>query len=176
MRADALPGTPAQRIVERNGAKWVQVEGVFLARDVPRFTGQAECALDDKGRLVVPMRFRERLGSGFFLTIARPDPCLALYPAVTWRLVCDRLEEAAVKDERFRRYVRKLSAYTEETQCDAQGRLTIPPQLRRFAGIEREVVTIGTLGRIELWAKDRLGELDPSDDEDAALATELGLY
>jgi MraZ protein len=152
------------------------VEVLPLARDVPRFTGQAECALDDKGRLVVPVRFRERLGSGFFLTIARPDPCLALYPDATWRAFCDRLEEAAVKDQRFRRYVRKLSAYTEETQCDAQGRVTLPPKLRAFAGIEREVVAIGTLGRIELWAKDRLGELDPADDEDAGLATELGLY
>ena len=150
--------------------------GSSLARDVPRFTGQAECALDDKGRLVVPVRFRERLGTGFFLTVARPDPCLALYPAATWRSYCDRLEDAAVKDARFRLYVRKLSASTEETQCDAQGRVLIPPKLRRYAGIEREVVAIGTLGRIELWAKDRLGDLEAADDDAADLATELGLY
>jgi MraZ protein len=143
---------------------------------VPRFTGQAGCSLDDKGRLVVPARFRERLGPGFYLTVARPDPCLALYPIATWRAFCDRLEDAAVKDDRFRAYVRKLSAATEETQCDSQGRVTIPANLRRYAGLEREVVAIGTLGRIELWAKDRLPELHRFDDDDSALATELGLY
>jgi len=50
--------------------------------EIPRFTGSVEHALDDKGRLVVPARFRERLGAGFFVTIAEPEPCLALYPSV----------------------------------------------------------------------------------------------
>ncbi|MGZ3507624.1 MAG: division/cell wall cluster transcriptional repressor MraZ, partial [Vulcanimicrobiaceae bacterium] len=70
--------------------------------DLPRFTGQVEHALDDKGRLIVPARFRERLGTGFILTIAQPDPCLALYPAATWADFCERLEGAPRKDERYR--------------------------------------------------------------------------
>ena len=152
------------------------MEGAFLARDVPRFTGQAEHALDDKGRLVVPARFRERLGAGFILTIAQPDPCLALYPTVTWEAFCERLEGAAQKDERFRRFVRHLFSFTEEAQCDAQGRLLIPPKLRAYAGIEREAVTIGTLTRIEVWAKERLDAVRPSADDAASFMSELGLY
>jgi MraZ protein len=148
----------------------------FLAREVPHFTGQAEHALDDKGRLVVPARFRERLGPGFILTIAPPDSCLALYPLSTWESVCERLENAPTKDRAFRQFVRHIFAHTEEVQCDAQGRLLIPPKLRTFAGIQREVVTIGTLTRVELWAKERLGESSLSGDEAAAFAAELGLY
>lgn len=142
----------------------------------PRFTGSVEHALDDKGRLVIPARFRERLGSGFFLTIARPDPCLALYPSSTWEEVCARLEAAPTKDERFRRFIRHLFAHTEEATCDAQGRLVIPATLRAYAGITKDVVSIGSLVRVELWAKERLGEQALPDAEVAALATELGLY
>ena len=142
----------------------------------PRFSGSAEHALDDKGRLVIPARFRERLGSGFFLTIARPDPCLALYPASTWGEVCAKLEAAPLKDDRYRRFVRQLFAHTEEAACDAQGRLVIPAHLRAYAGMLRDVTSIGTLTRIELWAKERLGEHALPDDEVTALTTELGLY
>ncbi len=123
----------------------------------------------------MPARFRERLGSGFILTIAQPDPCLALYPAVAWEAFCERLD-AAPKDERFRRFVRHLFAHTEEASCDSQGRLLIPPALRAYAGIEREAVSIGSLTRIEIWAPERLGALAPSNDDAAAISAELGLY
>ncbi|HEY0798057.1 MAG TPA: division/cell wall cluster transcriptional repressor MraZ [Candidatus Baltobacteraceae bacterium] len=143
---------------------------------MPRFVGSAEHALDEKGRLVVPARFRERLGAEFVLTIAEPDPCLALYPASTWDRVCERLEAAPVKDQRYRRFMRHLFAHTEEVSCDGQGRLLIPPALRAYSGIERECVSIGSLTRVEIWAKERLGALRPSEDEAEAFATELGLY
>ncbi|MBD5657645.1 MAG: hypothetical protein IAI50_21085, partial [Candidatus Eremiobacteraeota bacterium] len=122
-----------------------QSGGFPLAREVARFTGRAESALDDKGRLVVPARFRERLGAKFIVTIAQPDPCLALYPLATWESFCERLDAAPVKDERYRRFVRHLFAHTDETACDTQGRLLLPAALRTYSGIERDVVSIGSL-------------------------------
>ncbi len=124
----------------------------------------------------MPARFRERLGAGFIVTIAQPDACLALYPQTTWEAFCERLDAAPLKDERYRRFVRHLFAHTEEVTCDAQGRLLIPASLRAYAGIEREAVSIGSLTRIEIWAKERLGAMTPSADEAAAFTTELGLY
>jgi MraZ protein len=150
--------------------------GLSLARDIPRFTGRADHALDDKGRLVVPARFRDRLGAKFIVTIAEPDPCLALYPLGTWEAFCERLDAAAVKDERFRRFVRHVFANTEEVACDAQGRLLIPPALRAYAQIERDAVSIGSLTRIEVWSPARLGTLAPTPEDTAAFTTELGLY
>ncbi|MGH7728998.1 MAG: division/cell wall cluster transcriptional repressor MraZ [Vulcanimicrobiaceae bacterium] len=152
------------------------MEVASLARDVPRFTGRVEHALDDKGRLVVPARYRERLGAGFILTIAEPDPCLALYPQSTWEAICARLDAAPRKDERFRRFVRHLFAHSDEVTCDAQGRLLVPPALRAYAGIEREAVSLGSLTRVEIWARERLDATVPSHDEAAAFADELGLY
>lgn len=124
----------------------------------------------------MPVRFRDRLGAKFIITIAEPDACLALYPQATWDAFCERLEAAPLKDERYRRFVRHLFAHTDEATLDAQGRLVIAPALRSYAGLEREAVSIGSLTRVEIWAKERLGIASPSPDEAAAFTTELGLY
>jgi MraZ protein len=150
--------------------------GYSLNRDVPRFTGRVEHALDDKGRLVIPARFRERLGAGFIVTIAEPDPCLALYPLAAWEAFCERLEAAPVKDVNYRRQVRHLFSHTDEATCDAQGRLLIAPMLRTYAGLVKDAVSIGSLTRVEIWAKERLDPFHPSADEAASFMTELGLY
>ncbi len=143
--------------------------------DLPRFLGSAEHALDDKGRLIVPARFRERLGPGFVITIALPEPCLALYPSVTWGEFCAQLEAAPRKDERFRRLVRHLFANTEEVACDAQGRLVVPAALRQYAGIERDVVSVGSLTRVEIWAKERYPAHAAPEGEVAEFIADLGL-
>jgi MraZ protein len=143
--------------------------------ELPRFFGSVEHALDEKGRLIVPARFRERLGAGFVITIA-PEHCLALYPSVTWAGICARLEEAPVKDDRFRRFVRNLFANTEEVACDAQGRLVIPAPLRSYASIDRDIVSIGALTRVEVWAKERYAEHAAPSGDVAGLMADLGLY
>jgi len=135
-----------------------------------------EHALDDKGRLIVPARFRERLGAGFVITIAQPDPCLALYPSVTWAQFCARLEEAPRKDERYRRLVRHLFAHTEEVACDSQGRLVVPGALRGYASIDRDVVSIGSLTRVEIWAKEQYAAHAAPEGEVADFMADLGLY
>lgn len=147
-----------------------------MQAELPRFMGSVEHALDEKGRLVVPARFRDRLGAGFVLSIAQPDPCLALYPAATWTQVCARLESAPRKDEGFRRFVRRLFAHTEEVTCDAQGRLGIPAGLRAYAGIERDVISVGSLSRVEIWAKERYAEHAQVGADAADFAADLGLY
>jgi MraZ protein len=147
-----------------------------LHADLPRFTGSVEHALDEKGRLIVPARFRERLGAGFVITIAQPEPCLALYPSVTWAEFCTRLETAPRKDERFRRLVRHLFAHTEEVACDAQGRLLIPAALRGFASIDRDVVSIGALTRVEIWAKEQYASHSAPEGEVADFMADLGLF
>jgi MraZ protein len=146
-----------------------------LAADRPLFTGSVEHSLDDKGRLVVPARFRERLGAGFFLTIAQPDPCLALYPAATWAELCTKLEAAPVKDAGYRSFVRFLFAHTDELSCDTQGRLMIPAALRAYAGIEKDVVSIGSLTRVEIWSQERY-ERETGAAGARDFATELGLF
>ncbi len=143
--------------------------------ELPRFAGSEQHALDDKGRLIVPARFRERLGPHFVLTIAHPDPCLALYPMATWVEFCGRIEALPVKDDRYRRYVRYLFAHSEEVACDAQGRVVVPALLRSYAGIERNVVSVGLLTRIEIWAQERYAFQTPPEGEVPGFMAELGL-
>ncbi len=85
----------------------------------------------------MPARFRERLGAGFFLTIAEPDPCLALYPASTWSDFCARIEAAPVKDARYRSFVRHIFANTEELSTDARAASSSPPRCARTPASRR---------------------------------------
>lgn len=143
---------------------------------LPKFTGQFEHSLDDKGRLTVPSRLRARLGDHFVLTIAPPEPCLALYPDPTWSEFCTKLEAASRKDARYRSFVRHLFANTEEITLDGQGRVVLPQALREYASIERDVVLVGTLTRVELWSAARWNKASAPPDGMADLMTELGLY
>jgi MraZ protein len=143
--------------------------------ELPRFAGSEQHALDHKGRLIVPARFRERLGPQFVLTISPPDPCLALYPSATWVEFCERLESVPQKDARYRRFLRYLFSHTQEVACDGQGRLVVPALLRSYAGIERNVVSVGLLTRVEIWAKERYDFETPPEGEVPAFLAELGL-
>jgi MraZ protein len=142
--------------------------------ELPRFAGSEQHALDPKGRLIVPARFRERLGPQFVLTISHPDPCLALYPMPTWVEFCGQIEAAPLKDERYRRFVRYLFAHSEEVACDNQGRVVVPALLRTYAGIERYVVSVGMLTRIEIWAKERYDFQTPPEGEVPGFMAGLG--
>jgi MraZ protein len=143
---------------------------------LPKFTGQFEHSLDDKGRLTIPARFRARLGDHFVLTIAPPEPCLALYPEPTWTEFCAKLEAATRKDGRYRSFVRHLFANTEEVSLDSQGRVVLPQALRDHAAVDRDVVLVGTLTRVELWSKAGWAKAGGAPDGMADLMTELGLY
>ena len=143
---------------------------------LPKFTGQFEHSLDEKGRLTVPARLRARLGDHFVLTIAPPESCLALYPEPTWSDFCTKLEAAARKDARYRSFVRHLFANTEEVSLDAQGRVVLPQALRDYAKIERDVVLVGTLTRVEVWSAAGWRRAGTPPDDMADLMTELGLY
>ena len=147
-----------------------------MQADLPRFAGSEQHALDEKGRLIVPARFRERLGKQFVVTIAQPEPCLALYPSATWAQFCSGLEAAPIKDARYRSIVRHLFAHTEEASCDSQGRMLVPPRLREYAAINRQVVSVGVFARIEIWAAERYEYQAPAQDDVSKLISDLGLY
>lgn len=143
---------------------------------LPKFTGQYEHSLDDKGRLTIPARLRARLGDHFVLTIAPPDPCLAMYPETTWSEFCAKLESATRKDATYRAFVRHLFANTEEVSLDSQGRLLLPASLREMARIERDAVLVGTLTRVEIWSAEQWRQAGVAPSHMADLMTELGLY
>jgi len=122
----------------------------------------------------VPARYRDKLGSEFFLTIAPGDRCLLLYTAASWHSVEQKLRDVANKDDAHWEFVRTLTAPMLELEFDAQGRILLPAGHRARVGIERDVVLLGAISRLELWAKERVPRLTPSSN-DVERAAQLGL-
>lgn len=110
--------------------------------------GEHQYALDDKGRVVIPPRFRRVLGDQVVLTRGI-DPCVTVYSPTEWVKVEEALRRLPTRQ---RDVVRYLLAGAVDVDLDRQGRITLPQHLRQHAGIERDVVVVGLISRLEIWS------------------------
>jgi len=115
------------------------------------FLGTHEPKLDDKGRLVLPAKFREQLAEGLVITKGQ-ERCLFAFPMAEFDRVTEALAQAPVTHRAVRDYSRVFFASASHEIPDKQGRVTIPPSLRTYAGLERDCVVIGANTRVEIWA------------------------
>ena len=123
------------------------------------FLGQFEHALDQKGRIILPVKFREQLESGAYLA-ASLDGCLALYETEEFKRVMSDVLEAGKRGQRERQTARMFAANATEASIDRQGRMLIPGHLRTFASLERDVVITGNVNKVEIWDAGRWQEVD----------------
>ncbi|MGC5616125.1 division/cell wall cluster transcriptional repressor MraZ [Georgenia sp. Z1491] len=114
------------------------------------FLGTYEPRLDDKGRLILPAKFRTDLADGLVLTRGQ-DRCLFAFPTAEFESMHERLRQAPVTSKQARDYLRVFLSGASDEVPDKQGRLTIPANLRRYAGLDRELAVIGAGSRIEIW-------------------------
>lgn len=133
------------------------------------FMGQYEHSIDTKGRIIVPARFRENLGESFVVTRGL-DGCLFLYPDAEWQKFVEKLQSLP-SNQNTRRMQRQFLSKAMEVAIDKQGRILIPSLLREIASLEKEVVFVGMMNRIEVWDKQTLAEQDMQEDEEALEAT-----
>lgn len=136
------------------------------------FLGTYEHSLDVKGRVILPVKFREQLEAGAFLAKSL-DGCLALYTTEGFEKVAQDMQEKARRGGNERNAVRSFAAGAAEATPDRQGRISIPAHLRSFAGLEREVVVTGALSRIEIWDATRWRTID--SEAELALTSATGL-
>lgn len=119
------------------------------------FRGVNTLSLDAKGRIAMPTKYRERLAAQsngqLVITIDPADRCLWLYPLPVWEEIERGLDGLPSFDRDARRLQRLLIGHATECDLDGQGRLLLPPPLREFARLERQVVLIGQGKRFELW-------------------------
>ena len=106
------------------------------------FLGTHEPRLDDKGRLVLPAKFRDGLEQGVVMTKGQ-DRSLVLWPMAEFSAYADRLREASRTDARIRSYLRVFFSSAFDQVPDKQGRITLPTSLRDYAGLDRELVVVG---------------------------------
>ena len=118
------------------------------------FIGEYRHSLDEKGRVIVPVKYREKLGETFILTKGL-DGCLFIYPISEWTLFEQKLKQLPLTNTQARKFVRFFLSGAIECSTDKQGRILIPNNLRVYSEIEKDIVFIGMSTRIEIWAIDR---------------------
>jgi len=118
------------------------------------FLGRHAHSLDTKGRLAVPARFRDALAGGVVLTRGI-DQCLALYPILAWEPLAEKVNALPLSDPDARAFRRLVFAEAVDLALDGQGRILVPPELRSYAGIDREAVVVGVNTYIEIWSPER---------------------
>jgi len=109
--------------------------------------------LDEKGRIIVPAKFRDNLGERCVITRGL-DQCLFLYPESEWKNVEEKLKRLPLTQRDARAFTRFFFSGATDVELDRQGRIVIPSGLRQYAKLEKEVVVIGVSTRVELWAKE----------------------
>ncbi len=140
------------------------------------FMGEYSHSVDAKGRIIMPAKFREQLGDSFVVTKGL-DGCLFVYPKEEWALIEERFREHPLTTKDARKFTRFFFAGAAECEIDKQGRVLVPTVLREFAGLEKDVVMVGVLNRIEMWSKSAWEEGSAYEDMDeiAEHMAELGL-
>ena len=115
--------------------------------------GEYQHILDDKGRVIMPSKFREDLGLNFIMTKGL-DNCLFVYPKEEWAILEEKLRSLPLTNRDARAFVRFFFAGATECTLDKQGRVLIPGNLREHARLMKDAVIIGVSTRIEIWSKE----------------------
>ena len=121
--------------------------------------GEFQHSLDAKGRVILPVRFRDQLEGGAVMARAL-DGCLAVYPLSEFDRLSHKLQEVRERGPRERQAARSFFSGAVEITPDKQGRVAVPPHLREYAHLERDVTVTGSFDHIEIWNAEQFREKD----------------
>ncbi|PID53146.1 MAG: cell division/cell wall cluster transcriptional repressor MraZ [Micrococcales bacterium] len=114
------------------------------------FLGTHSPRLDDKGRLILPSKFRDQLAAGLVVTRGQ-ERCLVVYPLAEFERIHEQARQAPTTNKGVRDYLRMLLSGASDEIPDKQGRITLPAHLRDYAGLQRDLAVIGAGSRVEIW-------------------------
>lgn len=127
-----------------SGEKW----GIFM------FMGEYHHSLDEKGRIIIPSKFREELGDSFVLTRGLEN-CLFVYAMEDWNKIVENLKKLPFTKKDARNFTRFFLSGATVVELDKQGRINITSPLTSYANLEKECVIVGVNDRVEIWSKDK---------------------
>ena len=134
--------------------------------------------IDAKGRIILPVKFRDELGDNFVITKGL-DNCLFIYDQTEWEILSGKLKQLPLAKPEARAFVRFFFAGAMQLECDKQGRFLVPGNLREYAVLEKDVVLIGVSNRVEVWSKSTWEkyneEISPAVAEIAETLVDLGI-
>jgi MraZ protein len=116
------------------------------------FMGEYHHSIDNKGRMIVPSKFRDDLGEMFIITRGL-DQCLFGYPLPEWKILEEKLKGLPLTKKDARAFTRFFFSGATESELDKTGRINIPAPLLQYAKLEKECVILGVSNRIEIWSK-----------------------
>ncbi|HAW60224.1 MAG TPA: cell division/cell wall cluster transcriptional repressor MraZ [Actinobacteria bacterium] len=142
------------------------------------FVGEFQHTLDGKGRLILPSKFRDALADGLVITKGM-EGCLFIFPKSEWPQLEDKVRSLPLTKKDARKFSRFFFAGATEEVLSKQGRVLIPENLRKYAGLEKDIVVIGVSNRLEIWDKERWAayskEAGESYENVAEELTDLGI-
>ena len=147
------------------------------------FRGIANVSLDERGRFVVPTRFRDRLkersDGKLVLTIDKAQTCLLIYPQQDYQEIEDRLIALDNTQESVRELQRRFIGFATETELGVNGRILVAAELREYAGLERKGVLLGQINKLELWSetgwRDKMSKWPEQGDEEKLKLDGIGI-
>lgn len=130
--------------------------------------GEYQHNIDPKGRLFMPVKLRESLGSTFILSKGL-DGCLFVYDEEQWHVLEAKLNSLPMTNKGARGFSRFFFSGAAEVECDKQGRVLLPANLREFAGLDKNAVIVGVGNRAEIWSVERWNAYNEENAEDVDL-------
>ena len=148
---------------------------------LPMLRGATKVTLDAKGRLAIPVRYRDQLmtrAEGHLVATVDRDYCLLVYPLPDWEEIERKLTRLPALNKQSRRLQRLMLGHATELEMDSHGRVLLTRELREFAGLDRQTMLIGQGNKFELWSEERWSArrdewLADDDGEEAGLPQEL---
>jgi len=138
------------------------------------FLGEYRHKIDQKGRLALPVKFRGKLSQGLVITRGL-DSCLFIYPKSDWRAFAEKIAKLPLTQANARAFGRLMLAGAAEANLDKQGRIILPPYLRKFAALKNKVIVAGVYNRLEIWSRGRWGRYKKNAEENSSeIAENLG--
>ena len=118
------------------------------------FMGEFTCKVDNKGRMMLPSKFRDELGEQEFVITRGLDNCIDWFPIEEWKNIEDKLKKLQTTNSKHRAYQRFVMSAATKTEFDNQGRLNIPTSLMEHAQIDKKIIVTGMNDKIEIWSEE----------------------
>ena len=125
------------------------------------FLGEYESTLDPKGRFLLPGGFKKQLPEGetTFVLCRGTEKCLWLFPSQSWKPIYEKLSQLNDFDPKVREFRRFLLGSACEIELDTAGRMLIPPTLKEYAGLQKDITLSSAVNKLEIWDTVRYKQL-----------------
>lgn len=137
---------------------------------IDRFIGHHTYSLDNKGRVSIPSEFRDVLSERYdekLVLMKHYDRCLVAYPVEEWAKLDEKISALPASDPMVTRFLRNFYSSAKVCELDGQGRVLVPPALKAYAGLTREVIIIGLSNKMEIWDLPTWKKENPDEDSSA---------